>query len=96
MTREPMRVLMINYEFPPIGGGCGVACWNLLREVALEPGLEIDLVTSGITAGIERPYGGNTVTVHRLGVAKRDLHFWRAQELADWSWQALRYATGCD
>jgi glycosyltransferase involved in cell wall biosynthesis len=30
----PMNILIINYEFPPIGGGAGQACYNIARELA--------------------------------------------------------------
>lgn len=29
-----MRILFINYEFPPLGGGGGVACYQIARELA--------------------------------------------------------------
>ena len=29
-----MKILMINYEFPPLGGGGGVACYHIARELA--------------------------------------------------------------
>jgi len=29
-----MKILMVNYEFPPLGGGGGVACYHIARELA--------------------------------------------------------------
>lgn len=29
-----MKILLINYEFPPLGGGGGVACYQIARELA--------------------------------------------------------------
>ncbi len=29
-----MRILIVNYEFPPLGGGGGVACYYIARELA--------------------------------------------------------------
>lgn len=40
-----MRILMINYEFPPLGGGGGVACYYLAKELAKEH--QVDYLTSG-------------------------------------------------
>lgn len=87
-----MRVLMINYEFPPIGGGTGIACSQLLGELADRPGLEVDLVTSGMGS---KPYVGplaSNIRIHRLAVIKRDLHYWRAGELISWTRRAMAYA----
>jgi len=41
-----MRVLMLNYEYPPLGGGAGNATAYLLKELAKDPALAVDLVTS--------------------------------------------------
>lgn len=41
-----MRILVINYEFPPLGGGAGSVCYYLAREL-VERGAELDVVTMG-------------------------------------------------
>ena len=40
------KILMLNYEFPPLGGGAGNATYYLLKEFSKMPDLTIDLVTS--------------------------------------------------
>jgi len=40
-----MRILILNYEFPPIGGGGGVAT-KIIGEMLVEHGVDIDLLTS--------------------------------------------------
>ena len=44
------RILMLNYEFPPLGGGAGNATYYLLKEFSKQKykNLEIDFVTSSI------------------------------------------------
>jgi glycosyltransferase involved in cell wall biosynthesis len=87
---EPIRALMLNYEFPPVGGGTGTACQQLLEVFAGRPDVRVELVTSGPG---ERPTVDDAwpgVTIHRLPVGKRDPHFWRSQELLRWTWRAYR------
>ncbi len=39
-----MKILIVNYEFPPLGGGGGIACFNLARELAKNH--QVDYVTT--------------------------------------------------
>lgn len=87
-----LRVLMVNYEFPPLGGGTGIACAQLLEEIAHRPNIAVDLVTSGTAPGLERTALARNVTLHRVPTPKRDLHYWRAGELLTWTRRALGYA----
>lgn len=87
-----MRVLMVNYEFPPIGGGTGVACSQLLAEFANRPGIVIDLVTSGTIPQPTVERLASNIEIHRLPVAKRDLFYWRAGELFQWTRRAISHA----
>ena len=41
-----MRVLLLNYEFPPLGGGAGVATQALARGLASR-GVVVDVITAG-------------------------------------------------
>lgn len=83
---------MLNYEYPPIGGGTGVACEQLLGELANHTDLAIDLVTSGLGESVETEKAGPEVTIHRLPVGKRDQQFWRPGEIARWTGRALGYS----
>ncbi len=40
-----MKILILNYEFPPLGGGGGIACFHLARELAKKD--QIDWLTMG-------------------------------------------------
>jgi len=42
-----MKILILNYEFPPLGGGAGKATFNLAKELA-GLGHQVDVLTSGI------------------------------------------------
>ena len=85
---------MINYEFPPFDGGTGRACARLLDAFATHADISIDLVTSGPQPEIRSHRLGERIVVHRLPIPKRDLHYWRAGELARWTLRARRHARG--
>ncbi|HUP52289.1 MAG TPA: glycosyltransferase family 4 protein [Longimicrobiales bacterium] len=89
---EPIRALMLNYEFPPVGGGTGAACQQLLEAFAERSDARFDLVTSGPGdhPTVEHAYGGTTI--HRLPVGKRNPDFWRSTELLRWTWRAYGLA----
>jgi glycogen synthase len=48
-----MRVMVLNYEYPPLGGGAGVATAALAKGLA-ERGVQVDVVTAAVGPGSER------------------------------------------
>lgn len=86
-----VRVLFINYEFPPIGGGGANATQCIFAKFADRTDLEIDLVTSGLGPddGVEQ-YSPN-INVHRLAVRKQALHFWTQREVLTFMCRAHGY-----
>lgn len=79
-----MKILMLNYEFPPIGGGAGNANLCLLKEYAGNSDLTVDVLTSGPKPGFFEEKLSKNITVYRVGVHKKDLHFWRKVEVIEW------------
>ena len=43
---ELKKIFMLNYEFPPIGGGAGNAHLHLLKQYADNSKLKVDVLTS--------------------------------------------------
>ena len=84
-----MRVLMLNYEFPPIGGGAGNANYYLLREFAGQKDITIDLITSCMGPDTTEKFADN-ITIHYLDVGKKALHFWKMTEILRWTCRAER------
>lgn len=79
-----MRILFLNYEFPPIGGGGANATSYLFREFARIPEVSIDCVTSAWRSGdCEEPFATN-IRLFRLDVGKRELHYWTQREVLIW------------
>lgn len=65
-----MKILFLNYEYPPLGGGAGVATEALLREWAKTPDMEVHLVTSAVGDTLEHVSVGGNVYVHRIPIGK--------------------------
>ncbi|MDA8164863.1 MAG: glycosyltransferase family 4 protein [Desulfobacteraceae bacterium] len=82
------RILMLNFEYPPIGGGAATANYHLLDELAGDDEVRVVLVTSSSGPRPEVYRQASNITVIRLNVGKRDPHFWRIMEIFRWSWQA--------
>lgn len=90
-----MKILFLNYEYPPLGGGAGNATQYLLREYAHIPGLEVHLVTSSADGSYHHFQVGNgAVTVHCVPIGKnsKTLHFQSIFDLLRYSWSGYRFA----
>jgi glycosyltransferase involved in cell wall biosynthesis len=48
-----MRILVLNYEYPPLGGGAAVATAALAHGL-MERGVAVDVVTAGAESSVER------------------------------------------
>lgn len=81
-------ILMLNYEFPPIGGGAATANYYLLKEFTNNPDLEIDLITSSSTNKFEIEQFSDNIKIFKLNVCKKDPHYWTMSEIARWTWKA--------
>jgi glycosyltransferase involved in cell wall biosynthesis len=78
--RRTMRVLLLNYEYPPFGGGAGVATEALARGLARR-GMSVDVITAGEQAGdnTELLWDGaaereGLLTVYRVRVKRVGVH----------------------
>jgi glycosyltransferase involved in cell wall biosynthesis len=75
---------MLNYEFPPIGGGAGNAHLCLLRQYADNSDLRIDVLTSAPEPGFFTENFSKNITIYKVGLHKKNLHFWRKTEVIEW------------
>lgn len=65
-----MKILYLNYEYPPLGGGASVATEAILREWAKTPDMEVHLVTAAVGQTLEHVHVGGQVYVHRIPIGK--------------------------
>ena len=65
-----MRIMVINYEYPPIGGGGGMVTRDILEQMALM-GHSVKIITSHFT-GLKKQETLNGVKIIRVPVLFRD------------------------
>lgn len=90
-TNKKKRVLVLNYEFPPLGGGAGNATYYILKEFSEFPDLELDLVTSSIDKFKIEQFAPN-IRIHYLDINKNgNLHYQSIKDLLTYSWKSYKY-----
>jgi glycosyltransferase involved in cell wall biosynthesis len=67
-----MKLLLINYEYPPVGGGAGNATFHIAKEMA-KRGLEIFVLTSHFK-GLKRYEEKDGVKIIRIPVIRRKIY----------------------
>ncbi len=67
-----MKILLLNYEFPPIGGGAGKATCNLAKELA-RLGHQVEVLTSRLS-GQPLKEKINGFTVYRVMSWRKGIH----------------------
>lgn len=86
-----LNLLMLNYEFPPIGGGAANAHYCLLKEYANNDQFKIDVLTSAPKPGFFKETFSKNITIYKIGVHKKTLHYWRKIEVIEWLLKAGFY-----
>jgi L-malate glycosyltransferase len=79
-----MKIIMLNYEFPPIGGGAGKAHLAILKQYAGKSDLQVDVLASAPKPGFSVQKLSENVTLYTVGVHKKNLHYWRKIEVVEW------------
>lgn len=76
-----MRMLMLNNEFPPLGGGTGTVNQAMLQHFAGFPDLEIDLVTSALGSRVEQEVFSERIKLYKVPVWNKNIHHSSNREL---------------
>jgi phosphatidylinositol alpha-1,6-mannosyltransferase len=87
-----MRILMLNNEFPPLGGGTGTVNHELLQRFAQAYELEIDLVTSALGVRYDAEQFSGHIRILKVPVQNRNIHHSTNRELITYAGLALPQA----
>lgn len=89
-----MKILFLNYEYPPLGGGAANATRYILREFSRMPDTEVHLVTSGMEQSYGKEHIGGSVWVHRLPIGKdpAKIHSQSIRNLLVYTFAAWRFS----
>jgi phosphatidylinositol alpha-1,6-mannosyltransferase len=84
-----VRILMLNNEFPPLGGGTGSVNQALLQRLAHVVDLEIDLFTAALGRTPEWEQFSERIRLYKVPVDNRDIHHSSNRELLTYAALAL-------
>jgi phosphatidylinositol alpha-1,6-mannosyltransferase len=84
-----MRILMLDNELPPLGGGMGTANLALLRNFANRPGMEIDVITSALGGRREFEQFSEHIRIFKVPVRNKNIHHSSNRELILYALQAF-------
>ena len=87
-----MRLLMLNNEFPPLGGGTGTVNRAMLEHFVRVPGLEIDLVTSALGKIPEQEPFSDKIKLYKVPVRNKNIHHSSNRELSEYFVRGFRLA----
>ncbi len=83
------RVLILNYEYPPIGGGAGVMTKYIAEGLAVK-GVQVTVVTAFFTGEKETETAGN-LTIHRIKSKRQHAFQSNPWEMYDWMRKAMQF-----
>lgn len=84
-----MRILMLNYEFPPLGGGASPVTLSLSRELVMA-GNEVDVVTMGFR-GLKYRENIDGVNIYRVPALRSRQDICRTYEMLSFDLTALPF-----
>ena len=85
------RILLLNYEFPPLGGGAGNATYYLLKEFSKNDDLKVDLVTSSTDKYKKEEFSKN-IDIYYLDIGKKgNIHYQSNFDLLKYSYKANKF-----
>lgn len=83
---------MLNYEYPPLGGGAANANYYMLKEFAKKKDIYIDLVTSSAKNTFEVEQFSKNIKIFKLNIGKKDVHYWKMPEIFRWTYKTYLFS----
>src|SRR5262245_42902346 len=88
-----MRILMVDNEFPPLGGGTGVVNYHLLKQLASYQDRWVDLSTSSRSrANYETERFAERITIYKVPVDNQNVHHATNAELLRYMWRSIWFS----
>ena len=87
-----MKLLMLNSEYPPLGGGQGNANKAMMSEFA-KTDIQIDLITESYGKKHKEINGNIRLFFLNIGKEEKNFLFQSSKELITYSIKAFRFAT---
>ncbi|NJD76808.1 MAG: glycosyltransferase family 4 protein [Candidatus Methanoperedens sp.] len=87
-----MRILMLNYEYPPLGGGASPVTKSLAEEL-VKLGNSVDVVTMGFK-DLKQKEEINGVTVYRVPSIRKQQNVCQTHEMLSYCYFAYRFLPG--
>ncbi len=84
-----MRILLLNYEFPPLGGGSSSVSYEIGKRY-IARGHTVDVVTMGFD-DLPSPETVDGMTVYRVPCLRRSIEISRLHEMASYVYSANRF-----
>ncbi|MCC6570453.1 MAG: hypothetical protein IT274_02405, partial [Chitinophagales bacterium] len=89
MISKQLNILLLNYEYPPIGGGAGIVTQQLIQEF-VKAGHSVTLITTWFHPEEEITQKEN-LTIIRLKSKRKYSFQSNPLEMASWMWKAIQY-----
>lgn len=86
---EPIRLLLLNYEYPPLGGGAGVVTKHLVKEFS-EKQIHTTLVTTWFE-GLKEEEHAEGLSIYRLKSRRRKTFQSNPVEMISWMKHAIHF-----
>ncbi len=84
-----MKILMLDNELPPLGGGMGTANLALLKQLANRPDITIDVITSGLGGNYQFESFSERIHIYKVPVWNQNIHHSSNRELIFYFIQAI-------